>query len=293
MTRIGFVGLGRMGRPMAGHILKGLPAADQLLIHDVTSEHLGELIGNGAVFVDSADQLGARCQIVIFMVPDIPQIRAVCEGGLVAAATEPVTVVVCSTVAPDAVRSLDADLNAASDGRVRVIDAPVSGGEVGAIAGTLSIMVGGEEALVEPVMPYLKYTGNPVHLGPLGAGEVAKACNQLICAATMVANAEAAVVAERAGLDVAKLFDLLQGGYAASKIMTDKAPRFANKDYTVSGAAWLWIKDLGAYLDEAERTGTRTVQGDRLRDAYQQVVDQGMGELDSAVIQKWIAEREA
>ena len=101
------------------------------------------------------------------------------------------------------------------------------------------------------------------------------------------------MVAERAGLDVAKLFDLMQGGYAGSKIMADKGPRFAAKDYSVSGAAIFWIKDLVAYLDEAGLTGTETVQGDRLLDAFQGVVDAGWGWDDTAIVQKYIEERPA
>ena len=202
-------------------------------------------------------------------------------------------VVISSTVAPDAIRQLDDELRQASAGHVRVIDAPVSGGQAGAQAGTLSIMVGGPDELVAKAMPYLALTGNPVHLGPTGAGEVAKACNQLICAASIVANAEAAVVAARAGLDVGKLFELMLGGYASSKIMADKGPHYVAKDYSVSGAAVFWIKDLKAYLDEARRTGTVTVQGDRLLDAFQGVVDAGWGWEDTAVVQKFIAEQDA
>lgn len=115
--------------------------------------------------------------------------------------------------------------------------------------------------------------------------------NQLICAANISAIAEASVVAERAGLDVGQLLELLQGGYAGSTILADKGPRFAAKDYSVSGAAYLWIKDLKAYLDEARRTGVATLQGDRLLDAFDDLTAQGLGDQDTAVIQKWLAER--
>lgn len=293
MTTVGFIGLGRMGRPMAGHILDSLPAGDQLIINDISSEQVAELISAGAVWADNAREMAQQAEVILFMVPDVPQVKAVLEGenGLLAGVDHPIVLVVCSTVAPDAIRELDAEVAQVTGGLARVIDAPVSGGEVGSIAGTLSIMVGGDDELVAKSMPYLRLTGNPVHIGPLGAGEVAKACNQLICAATIVANAEAAVVAERAGIDVARLFELLQGGYAGSKIMADKGPRYAAKDYSVSGAAWLWIKDLKAYLSEAERTGTPTVQGDRMLEAFQGVVDAGWGQDDTAIVQKWIEER--
>ncbi|GAA2183446.1 NAD(P)-dependent oxidoreductase [Brooklawnia cerclae] len=295
MTTVGFVGLGTMGRPMAGHIFGSLPEGDTMVLHDISSERVTDLLEGGAVWAPTARELGAAADVVFFMVPDVPQVRAVLEGadGLLAGVDGELLLVVCSTVAPDAVRTLDAEISQATEGRVRVIDAPVSGGEVGAKAGTLSIMVGGADDLVAKALPYLQLAGRPVHLGPTGAGEVAKACNQLICAANIVANAEAAVVAERAGLDLQKLFDLMKGGYAGSTIMTDKAPRFIAKDYAVSGAAIFWIKDLLAYLDEAGRTGTPSVQGDRLLEAFQGVVDAGWGWDDTAIVQKYIEERPA
>ncbi len=294
MTTIGFIGLGTMGRPMAGHMFARLPEGDTMVLNDISSERVTDLLDGGAVWASTARELAGLVDVVFFMVPDIPQVQAVLDGpdGLLAGIKGDIVLVVCSTVAPDAIRRLDAEVSAATNGKARVIDAPVSGGEVGAKAGTLSIMVGGPDELVSQAMPYLALTGNPVHLGPTGAGEVAKACNQLICAANIVANAEAAVVAERAGLDVAKLFELMQGGYAGSKIMADKGPRFAAKDYSVSGAAIFWIKDLLAYLDEAGRTGTATVQGDRLLDAFQGVVDAGWGWQDTAIVQKFIEEQE-
>lgn len=293
MTTVGFIGLGTMGRPMAGHIFAGLPTTDALALHDINSERVTDLLAAGAIWAPTARELAIQADIVLFMVPDVPQVKAVLAGpdGLLAGVERETVLVVCSTVAPDAIRQLDAEVSQATGGLARVIDAPVSGGEVGAKAGKLSIMVGGPDDLVAKVMPYLELTGNPVHLGPTGAGEVAKACNQLICAANIVANAEAAVVAERAGLDVAKLFELMQGGYAGSKIMADKAPRFVAKDYTVSGAAIFWIKDLKAYLDEAGRTGTASVQGDRLLAAFQGVTDAGWGWEDTAIVQKYIEQQ--
>lgn len=294
MTTVGFIGLGTMGRPIAGHIFSRLPEGDRLVLNDISSERVSDLLGRGAVWADTARELAGLADVVFFMVPDVPQVKAVLAGadGLLAGVNREILLVVCSTVAPDAVRQLDVEVSEASGGKVRVIDAPVSGGEVGAKAGTLSIMVGGPDDLVAKALPYLSLAGNAVHLGPTGAGEVAKACNQLICAANIVANAEAAVVAERAGLDVGKLFDLMLGGYASSKIMADKGPRFVAKDYSVSGAAVFWIKDLMAYLDEAGRTGTPTVQGDRLLDAFQAVVDAGWGWEDTAIVQKYIEQRD-
>ncbi|WP_127125745.1 NAD(P)-dependent oxidoreductase [Georgenia sp. SYP-B2076] len=291
MTRIGFIGLGVMGRPMAGHILDGIGEGGSLVINNYDRERVTHLLERGATWAENAREVAQAADVVIVMVPDIPDVRAICEGpdGLVAGVSAPTVLVVSSTVSPEGVRELDVDLARRSDGLLRVVDAPVSGGEAGAVAGTLSIMVGGDDEPVARVLPVLAHTGTPLHLGPLGAGQVAKACNQLICAAEITAIAEASVVAERAGLDVGRLFELLQGGYAGSRVLADKGPRYATKDYSVSGAAKFWVKDLAAYLAEAERTGTPSVQGEALHRAFTELTAQGLGDQDTAVVQAYIA----
>lgn len=292
MTTIGFIGLGSMGSPMAHHMFDALPDQDTMVLNNRGRTPVEDLIERGAIWAETAREVGEQADIVFLMVPDVPQINEVLDSdeGLLAGVTSDTLVVVCSTVSPEAVRELDARVADQTDGVVRVIDAPVSGGEVGAIAGTLSIMMGGDEELVAKAMPYLSLTGRPQRFGPLGAGQIVKACNQLICAANIVANAEAAIVAERAGIDVAAMFELLKGGYAGSKVMEDKGPRYANRDYSLSGAAEFWIKDLKAYLDGAEAAGTRTMQGDRLLEAFQGVVDAGWGREDTSIVHKWIDE---
>ncbi|NUU17184.1 NAD(P)-dependent oxidoreductase [Cellulomonas humilata] len=269
MPDVGFIGLGIMGLPMAGHILDGLQGSGSaLVVCSTTAAKAQGLVERGAVWADGAGEVAARCDVVVVMVRDMPQVREVAQG-LLAGAVGRLTVVVCSTVSPQDVRDLDAELSAASAGAVRVVDAPVSGGQQGAVAGTLSIMVGGPPELVDRPVSVLSAAGRPVHLGPL----------------------EAAVVAERAGLDVAQLLDLLQGGYAASTILADKADRYARKDYAVSGAAKFWIKDLAAYREEAEITGTRTVLADRLHDTFSELTAAGWGDEDSTVVQAWIEGR--
>lgn len=293
MAGIGFIGLGVMGRHMAAHIARHRPPRTDMLVHNLVRHGAADALAAGARWADHPADVARGSDIVIVMVADAPQIDSLLDGntGLLAGVGGPLTLVICSTVAPEYVRALQARVGRATHGLVQVVDAPVSGGESGARAGSLSIMVGGEPEAVAPVLDLLASAGRPVHLGPLGSGQVAKACNQLICAATLTAIAEATVVAERSGLDVAQLLDLLQGGYAGSTILKDKATRYAQKDYTVSGAVKFWIKDLAAYLDEAARTGTPTVQADRLLEAVVELTEQGMGDLDTAVIQRWIAGR--
>ena len=296
MADVGFIGLGVMGGPMARHVAASLAGTGRSLVVNTLEERsAADLVAGGAVWAPTPREVAERCDVVLVMVPDVPAVRALVAGesGLVAGTTAPLTLVICSTVSPQSVRDLDAELGAASGGLLRVVDAPVSGGQRGAEAGTLSIMVGGPQELVTPVLPVLAAAGRPEHLGPLGAGQVAKACNQLICAASLAAIAEASVVAERAGLDVARLLSLLQGGYAGSTILADKAERYATKDYTVSGAARFWIKDLAAYQDEAGRTGTDTLVADRLLGAFTDLTEAGLGDLDTTVVQAWIADRGA
>lgn len=290
MTTVGFIGLGTMGSPMARHILAGLAPDDALVLNDHTDEKARPLLAQGARWAATARELAADCDLVICMVPAIQHVREVCEGpdGLLAGLQHPVTLVVCSSVAATDVRELDASLTEASGGLLHVVDAPVSGGQVGAVAGTLSIMVGGADDLVAPVLEVLNLTGTAVHLGPLGAGEVAKACNQAIVAATITAIAEASVVAERSGLDVGQMFDLLQGGYAGSAVLKDKASRFATKDYSPSGPLWFWVKDLKAYLAEAEATGTDSLVVGPILAVVESLVEAGRGEADTAVIQEWV-----
>ena len=144
-------------------------------------------------------------------------------------------------------------------GAVRVVDAPVSGGVEGAEAGTLSIMVGGEDRDVADGWAVLSACGNPVHLGPLGSGQVAKACNQMIVASTILALGEAAVLAERSGLDLTELFRLLGGGYAGSRILESRGDRIIQQDYSPSGVAKYMVKDLDFASAVATATGTHPI----------------------------------
>jgi 2-hydroxy-3-oxopropionate reductase len=199
---------------------------------------------------------------------------------------------VSSTVSPDAVRELDQQVRDATGGLLHVVDAPVSGGEEGAVAGTLSVMVGGAPDDVARVLEVYRAVGTPVHLGPLGAGQVAKACNQIIVAAQVLALGEAAVIAERAGLDVLAMFDLLGGGYAGSRILEVKKRRFAEHDHRPSGPARFMVKDLSAATEEARRTATPTPQTDLLLQVFTDLTRRGFGDLDTSVVQAYLESRD-
>jgi 2-hydroxy-3-oxopropionate reductase len=288
--RVGFVGLGTMGRPMAEFILDAqLADGGSLTIHDLDRVRNAPMLERGARWADTPQQLGRKSDLVFFMVPEITDIRAVLNGdaGILAGLDHPVTLVVSSTCSPQEVRDL-ADSLAGAVPHVGVVDAPVSGGAEGAVSGTLSIMVGGDEDEVLPVIDILRAAGTPLHLGPVGAGQVAKACNQLIVAAEVVALAEASLLAERAGLDVAKLFGLLLGGYASSRVMEVKAHRFATHDHSPSGPAKFMIKDLRAVAEEAEQSGLALVTIEPLRKIFTDLTNAGFGDYDTAVVQRYL-----
>lgn len=284
------IGLGVMGAPMARHILgAGLPVH----VNARRPEAAKDLVAAGATWHPNPRELAAHCGIVIMMVPDISDVEDVLHGvaGLLAGVVTPLLLVISSTVSPEGVRRLDQDLRARTDGLVHVVDAPVSGGQEGAEAGTLAIMAGGPASDVALAEQALRATGTVVHLGPIGSGQVAKACNQMIVAATVMALGEASVVAERAGLDVGTMFNLLAGGFAGSRIMDLKKERFANHDHSPSGAAKFMVKDLGFAQDEARISSTATPQLDVLKAAFTSLTEEGFGDQDTAVVQAWIESR--
>ena len=280
---VGIIGLGSMGKPMAGHVISAG--------HDVVVLHRSLHKAPGARAVDTPRHMARQCDVVILLVPGAPEIDGVLDE-LVEGARERdadhdrLVLTISSTVSPVDITRWHRDTSG-----VEFVDAPISGGEAGAIRGDLSVMVGGDDAAAGLLSDVLSSCGRPVHLGPLGAGQVAKACNQLICAAEIVAISEASVVAERAGLDLGTLLELLQGGYAGSTILADKTPKLVAHDYSVSAQAAFVHKDVSAYLDAARATGTTSVLGGPIAAAAQQLIDAGLGEQDSAVFQKWIADR--
>jgi 2-hydroxy-3-oxopropionate reductase len=238
-VRVGVVGLGVMGHPMAANILR---SGASVHITGRTREKYGDLMKAGAIWHDTPRSLADAVSVMLLMLPDLPQVEQVLAGsdGILAGSFQDLLLIIASTSSPLEVRDLSQRLARETDGRVRVIDAPVSGGSEGAKGGTLSIMVGGDERDVSDAWPVLVACGNPVRLGPLGSGQVAKACNQMIVAATVLALGEAAVLADRSGIDLDELFRLLAGGYAGSRILETRGDRIVSENYSPSGAADTW-----------------------------------------------------
>lgn len=303
---VGVIGLGAMGRPMArllaeGHGVVTVTSSrpeDQVLT-DLRSELEDGTNPENIRWASNAAQLAAECDEVLLMLPDLPQISETLEGaqGLLAGLEQrsetapPLLLLIGSTCSAPGVRKLAEDLTARFGERIYVVDAPVSGGEDGAKAGTLSIMLGGSQALCERASEALAPCGTSVRLGELGSGQVAKACNQLVVSATIFALGEASVLAERSGLDLEAMWDLLGHGYASSRLLDSRKDRLVSGDDSPSGAIKYMRKDLHGANEIAEATDTDVMLLPQLRAAIEEVIDAGLGDRDISVTKRFVAER--
>ena len=252
------------------------------------ARHSG-LLGAGAVWHDTPRSLASSVDAILLMLPDLPKVEAVLSGpdGVLAGSFDHLLLIISSTSSPTGVRELAHRLQSASHSVVAVVDAPASGGSDGAVAGTLSIMVGGADDDVAQAIPILSACGNPVHLGRLGSGQVAKACNQMIVAATILALGEAAVLADRSGLDLDQLFTLLAGGYAGSRLLDTRRERLVTEDYSPSGIARYMVKDLDFATAAIEATDTHPALLPAVRAAFAELTRLGLGEYDIAVTRRY------
>lgn len=284
---IGVLGLGAMGAPMTRRLLE---AGTNVVIS--SRREKPDLVAAGATWASTPREVGAAADAVLLMLPDLPEVEEVLAGpdGLLAEAGD-LLVMIGSTSSATGVRELDQRLRAGSGDRVRLLDCPVSGGQDGAEAGTLSIMVGGTDEDAALAAELLAPCGNPVHLGPLGAGEVAKACNQMVVAATILAIGEASVLAERSGLDLEQMWTLLGGGYAGSTLLRSRHRKVVDAEYSASGMAKYMVKDLSFATDVAEVTGTNAALLPALHAAFSELVEHGLGDLDMSVTRKFVEGR--
>ncbi|MFI7704545.1 NAD(P)-dependent oxidoreductase [Nonomuraea sp. NPDC049480] len=281
MKPIGFIGLGAMGLPMAANLAS---AGFDVLAWNRGRPPLDAAEAAGCRTAAGLAQVGAAASVVITMLPDLPQVADVLYGqdGLLSAEPAMDTLLVMGTVSPTGVRALAERLRLHG---VTVIDAPVSGGVTGARDATLSIMAGGSADAVERVRPYLEAMGSTVRrMGDTGAGSLAKACNQLVVAGTLVALAEALVLAERGDLDRAALLDVLAGGLASSEVLAQKRHHLATGDFTPSGPARYLRKDLGFVLESAAGEQITLPLSTTVARLYDAVDARGLGHLDNSVV---------
>jgi len=249
-NRIGFVGLGIMGKPMARNLLK---AGYALTVYSRRRETIEALIAEGAQGAYSPREVGERSTVVITMVTDTPDVQQVVLGsaGILSGLPSGGTIIDMSTISPTATREIAV---ATQTKGIHFLDAPVSGGEGGAIAGTLSIMVGGEASTFNTCLPILQAMGkNIIHVGPSGSGQLVKLCNQIAVAVTNLAMSEALIFAAKAGVNLEHMHQAISGGAAGSWQLSNLAPRVFQRDFAPGFMVKLQQKDLRLVLQEADR----------------------------------------
>ena len=278
---IGFIGLGIMGKPMAKNLLK---AGHELIVYDIVPEAVADVAAAGAAAAASVAEVAEKCGTIITMLPNSPHVReAVMGDGGVLSAAKPGTVVVdMSSIAPLESRAI---CEACAEKGVKLIDAPVSGGEPKAIDGSLSIMVGGDKEVFESVYDILMLMGaSAVHCGEIGAGNTTKLANQVIVALNIAAVSEAFLLAKKAGVDPEKVFDAIKGGLAGSTVMNAKIPKILGRDFSPGFKIDLHIKDLTNALDTAHSVGSPLPLSSLVMEMMQTLRADGNGGCDHSGI---------
>ena len=244
--KIGFIGLGIMGKPMAKNLIK---AGHELYVNDFNEQSVAELVELGATAVANAKEAAQAGDLVITMLPNSPHVKAVAlgEGGIAEGAHEGLIYVDMSSIAPLVSREVH---DALAEKGISMLDAPVSGGEPKAIDGTMSVMVGGDKAVFDAVAPVIDaMAGSVTYVGGIGAGNIAKLANQTIVAVNIAACAEAFTLAQKAGVDPEAVYRAIRGGLAGSTVMDAKVPMMLARNFAPGFRINLHIKDLGNVLD--------------------------------------------
>jgi 2-hydroxy-3-oxopropionate reductase len=278
---IGFIGLGIMGRPMAKNLLA---AGYTLVVHSRSRGPVDELVAAGATAAASPREVARRCDVLITMLPNSPDVELVALGanGIVEGARPGLLYIDMSTISPLVSQKVGKVLEAKG---VRVLDAPVSGGEKGAIDAALSIMVGGEPAVFEAALPILRSMGKTITLlGPLGSGGFTKLANQIIVAVNLTALAEALTLAKKAGLDRELTLKALGGGLAGSKCLEQKTPNYVANSYKPGFKIDLHFKDLGLIMESARALGVPLPATAVVQELFNALRVKGRGALDHSAI---------
>lgn len=274
---VGFIGLGIMGRPMAKNLLK---AGYSLIVHSRSRGPVDELAKAGATAAASPKDVAARCDVLITMLPNSPDVEQVALGpdGILEGARRGLIFADMSTISPIVSQKVGKALEARG---VAMLDAPVSGGEKGAIDGALSIMVGGDKAVFERVLPIFQAMGKTITLlGPLGFGGFTKLANQIIVAVNLTALAEALTLGKKAGLDRELLLTALAGGLAGSRCLDQKKPNYVANTYTPGFKVDLHYKDLGLIMESARALGVPLPTTAVVQELFSALRVKGGGGLD-------------
>lgn len=280
---IGFIGLGVMGLPMATNLLA---AGYPLVVNSRTEGRAQSLIADGARWAATPAEVARQSAVVITMLPDSPDVRLVVEGedGILAGAHQGLAWIDMSSIAPEVARELAA---VATKAGLECLDAPVSGGEKGAVEGTLSIMVGGPQAVFNRCLPVLEVLGGSIVLvGEAGAGQVAKVCNQVVVACNIASVAEALVLARNAGVDPAAVRQVLLGGFAQSRILEVHGERMLKRTFDPGFRAVLHRKDLVNAMDAARSSGASLLLASTVAELLSAQIANGEGDLDHSALVK-------
>jgi 2-hydroxy-3-oxopropionate reductase len=281
MERIGFIGLGIMGKPMARNLIK---AGYHLVLHNRSREAIKELASEGAMPASSPKEVAGNSDVVITMLPDSPDVEEVILGpqGVIEGGLPGMLFIDMSTIAPATARKVYESLKSKG---IEALDAPVSGGEVGAMEGTLSIMVGGNENAFQRALPLFQIMGkNIVHIGNPGAGQVTKACNQMVVALTIQAVSEALTLAEKAGVDPAKVREALLGGFAQSRILDLHGKRILERNFQPGFKLKLHRKDLGIALQTGRELSVPLFATAQAAELMDRLLARGKGDLDHSAL---------
>ena len=275
--RIGFIGLGIMGKPMAGHLIE---AGYELVVHDINREPIEEMASRGAREASSPKEVAEQANRIITMLPDSPDVEAVALGshGLIEGVTEATIYADMSSIAPTFAVKVADEMKKKG---VRCLDAPVSGGQVGAEQATLSIMVGGEKHSFKEFLPIFKKMGKTITLcGGSGAGQTVKACNQIQVAMNLVGMAEAFVLGSKVGVDPAIILKVLSGGYAQTRVMDVRGPKLIQGDFDPGFKSAFHFKDLNIILKTATEYGVPLPATSVVHALFNAMIAKGRGDLD-------------
>jgi len=284
---VAFIGMGTMGAPMALNILK---AGHEVVVYNRTREKELPLADAGALRADTPREAAADAGIIITCVSDTPDVEAVVLGdeGIIHGAPAGSLVIDMSTISPAATRHIAAKLG---DKKIRMLDAPVSGGSEGAQNATLAIMVGGEAEDVQSAMPVLEAMGKTItHVGGIGSGQITKAINQVILAGTFMGVAEGMVLGMKAGLDMQKVTNAISGGAAGSWVLSNRAMNMVNNTYPLGFRTRLHHKDLRIALEAARDMGITLPISSLVDQIENGIIGRGYGDEDMSAMARTLRE---
>lgn len=282
--KVGFIGLGIMGKPMAKNLIK---AGYELVVLDINNEAVDELVSLGAKSALNAKELAKESKVIITMLPNSPHVKSVAvgENGIIEGASEGTVLIDMSSIAPLASREI---ATALLEKGIDMLDAPVSGGEPKAIEGTIAVMVGGKKEIFDKYFDLMSaMAGSVVYVGEIGAGNIAKLCNQIVVGINIAAVSEALILAKKAGVSPELVYNAIRGGLAGSTVMDAKAPMMMDRNFDPGFRIDLHIKDMNNVLDTSHGVGVPLPLASQVLEIMYAIKQDGSGVEDHSSIVKY------